>query len=257
MYNLKNDLSLVIKEADKGSAVVIWDKKDYFMEAEKQLSCKETYEKLSNDPFFLIKTIHNTLEKIRKRGDISSDILDYFNEENPKFGRFYLFHKIHKRMYENPGRPVISNCGFYTENISGFLDHQLKHIVMQVNSYIKDTNNILKKLRDLPDLPNESIIYTIDVVGLYPSISNEEDLRILRIVSEKRSNKNVSTDALIDLAELVVQNNYIELDERYLKQIRVTAIGTKFPPPYAIIFMAALEQDFLETLKLGNSEKLS
>ena len=28
MYNLKNDQSIVIKEADKGSAVVIWDKKE-------------------------------------------------------------------------------------------------------------------------------------------------------------------------------------------------------------------------------------
>ena len=43
MYNLKNDQSIVIKEADKGSAVVIWDKKDYLMEAEKQLSCNKTY----------------------------------------------------------------------------------------------------------------------------------------------------------------------------------------------------------------------
>ena len=34
MYNLENDQSIVIKEADKGSAVVIWDKKDYLMEAE-------------------------------------------------------------------------------------------------------------------------------------------------------------------------------------------------------------------------------
>ena len=33
-----------------------------------------------------------------------------------------------------------------------------------------------------------------------------------------------------------------------LKQIRGTAIGTKFAPPYAIIYMAALEEDFLETL---------
>ena len=42
MYGLKNDQSFVIKEADKGPSVVIWDKKDYFIETEKQLSCKET-----------------------------------------------------------------------------------------------------------------------------------------------------------------------------------------------------------------------
>ena len=245
MYHLKNGQSIVIQEVDKGSAVVMWDKKDYLMEAEKQLSCKETYEELSSDPSFLIKTIHDALEKIRKRGNISSDILDYFNIENPKFGRFYLLPKIRKRMYEIPGRPVISNCGFYTENISAFLDHQLKPIAMQVKSYI-DTNYFLTKLRDLPDLPEESIICTIDVVGLYSCIPIEYGLRILRNVLEKRSNKNVSTDTLIELAGLVLQNNYFEFNERYLTQIQGTAIGTKFAPLYAIIYMAALEEDFLE-----------
>ena len=48
-------------------------------------------------PLF-IKTIHDILEKIQKRGDISSNILDYFNVENPKFGRFYLLPKIHRRI---------------------------------------------------------------------------------------------------------------------------------------------------------------
>ena len=85
MYSLKNDQSIVIKEEDRCSAVVTWNKKDYLMEAEKQLFCKETYEKVSSDPSFIIKTIHDTLEKVRKRGDISSNVLDYFNVENSKF----------------------------------------------------------------------------------------------------------------------------------------------------------------------------
>ena len=46
----------------------------------------------------------------------------------------------------------------------------MQKVSMQVKSNIKDTNDFLKKLRDLPDLPEESIICTIDVVGLYPSI---------------------------------------------------------------------------------------
>ena len=41
---------------------------------------------------------------------------------------------------------------------------------------------------------------------------------------------------------------YFELSEQGLKQVRGTAIGTKFAPSYAIIYMAALEEDFLETL---------
>ena len=73
-------------------------------------------------------------------------------------------------------------------------------------------------------------------------------MRFLRNVLEKRSNKNVSTDTFIELAESVLQNNYFEFNEPYLKQIRGTAIGTKFAPPYAIIYMTALEEDSLGTL---------
>ena len=34
---LKNDKSIVIKSANKGSAVVVWDRDDYIKEAQKQL----------------------------------------------------------------------------------------------------------------------------------------------------------------------------------------------------------------------------
>ena len=43
--------------------MVIWDRKDYLMKAEKQFFCKETYEEVSSDPSFVIKTIHDTFEK--------------------------------------------------------------------------------------------------------------------------------------------------------------------------------------------------
>ena len=37
MKSLANDSSIVIKKADKGSCVVVWDREDYIAEAEKQL----------------------------------------------------------------------------------------------------------------------------------------------------------------------------------------------------------------------------
>ena len=47
-------------------------------------------------------------------------------------------------MYDIPGRPVISNYGFYTENVFFLLDLQLKSIPMQVQSYMKDVTIFLK-----------------------------------------------------------------------------------------------------------------
>ena len=108
----------MIKNADKGSAVVLWYREDYIKEAEKQLGDEEVYEEFSNDAVPPLKTIIAVIAKIRKQGDLKRDNLDYFIMKDPNFARFYLRPKIHKRLYNVPGRPVISNSGFYTENIS-------------------------------------------------------------------------------------------------------------------------------------------
>ena len=62
----------------------------------------------------------------------------------------------------------------------------------------------------------------------------------------KEIKKDVSTDALVELAELVLKNNTFNFNKRTLKQKRGTAIGTKFAPPYSILFMADLEEKILE-----------
>ena len=40
-FDLKNDKTIVIKGADQGSAVVVWDRDDYIQEVEKQLGDKK------------------------------------------------------------------------------------------------------------------------------------------------------------------------------------------------------------------------
>ena len=122
LFDLKNVKTIVIKGADKGSAVVVWDRDDYIQEAGKQLGDKKIYEEVSTDPQPLINTIRRVVEKIRKRGDLSADNIEYFMVKDPKFARCYLLLKIHKRLENVPGRSVISNCEFYIENISAFLD---------------------------------------------------------------------------------------------------------------------------------------
>ena len=49
------------------------------------------------------------------------------------------------------------------------------------------------------------------------------------------------------MARFVLQNNYFEFNGIVKQQISGTAIGTKFAPTYACIFMDKLETDFLNT----------
>ena len=250
LYSLKNDNTIVIKGADKGAVVVVWDREDYLKEAHKQLSDEEVYEEATNEPSTLKSTIFTALNKIRARGDLSADNLEYFFNKDPKFARFYLLPKIHKRLYNVPGRPIISNCGYYTENISSFLDYHLKPLAKKVESYIKDTNHFLKKLKELGSLPKNAILCTIDVVGLYPNIPHKEGLASIRKHLDNRENKEVTTDTLVELADIVLKNNYFQFLDKTFKQKRGTAIGTKFAPPYSILFMADLEKRLLSDIDL-------
>ena len=60
-----------------------------------------------------------------------------------------------------------------------------------------------------------------------------------------RDNKQISSDTLVELVEIVLKSNIFQFDEKTFKQVRGTAIGTKFAPPYAILFMADLEEKIL------------
>ena len=64
LYSLRDDSSIIIKGADKGSVVVVWDRKDYLKEAYKQLEDREVYEEVPNDPSVLLNTIIKAVEKI-------------------------------------------------------------------------------------------------------------------------------------------------------------------------------------------------
>ena len=49
------------------------------------------------------------------------------------------------------------------------------------------------------------------------------------------------------MAAFVLKNNLFEFDSKFYKQISGTAIGTKFAPPYACIFMDHIETKLLKT----------
>ena len=62
--------------------------------------------------------------------------------------------------------------------------------------------------------------------------------------------RKVTAGTLLEHAEYVLKNNIFQLNEKTLKQLRRTAIGTKFTPPYVITFLADLEESILEDIEL-------
>ena len=247
LKQLKSDRNIVIKEADKGSAVVVWDRGDYISEANRQLDDRKVYEEVEVDPSVnLGKTINSRLKELREEDPGLEEVTDYLEVKDSKLGRFYLLPKIHKGLSSVKGRPVISNSGTITEHISEYLDHHLNPLVSQSRSYVKDTNHFLSRLSELGRIPEGALLCTVDVVGLYPSIPHREGLEAIREALDRRENPGVATDTLVGLASLVLENNYFEFNDRFYRQKLGTAIGTKFAPAYANLFMTRLEERLLE-----------
>ena len=57
-------------------------------------------------------------------------------------------------------------------------------------------------------------------------------------------------ETLLENAEIVLKDNIFQFNKKTFKQLRGTAIGTKFAPSYAIIFTANLEERILKDIEL-------
>ena len=107
-----------------------------------------------------------------------------------------------------------------------------------------------KRLGSLPNLPDDIILCTVDVAGVYPNIPHDEGLSALRTWLDLRQEKDITTSPLVELAEVVINNNIFTFKEKSLKQKRGTPICIKFAPPYSILFMTELEEEILSEIEL-------
>ena len=157
-------------------------------------------------------------------------------------GSLYLLPKIHKK--NCPGRPVISGCNTPTEKITAFVDSQLKPLVSQIPSFVKDTNHFLNKLTAVGKFPDRAILVTIDVVGLYPHIPHDEGLTAVRKALNNRCVSEIPANDIVDLTELVLKNNNFEFDGKLCLQKRGTAMGLEWRPLLPICLCMILKVSY-------------
>ena len=240
LSNLKNNIDIIIKPADKGGAVVILNREDYLKEAFRQLSDPDTYKKLPNDPTNKTNAeITQLLKHWEKNNFIDSETINGLINRHPVTPNLYLLPKIHKKNI--PGRPIIAACQSPTERISAFVDFHLKDLAKIQPSYLRDTKDFLNKLNKLK-ATTESIIVTADVTSLYTNIPHREGIRACKRFLTQRENKSTPTNILLHMIHLILSKNNFEFYGQNYLQINGTAMGTKMAPNYANLFMADLEE---------------
>ena len=111
-----------------------------------------------------------------------------------------------------------------TEDIAAFVDHHIKDISKQHQSYLQDTPDFLRyvqRINEGPELGDNHILVTWDVEGLYSNILHEEGLQSLREGLDERVNPEIPTEYLLRLMEIILRNNLFNFHDGLYRQFSI------------------------------------
>ncbi|MGL5102271.1 MAG: GIY-YIG nuclease family protein [Plesiomonas sp.] len=171
-------------------------------------------------------------------------------DDEPRPRRFYLLPKIHKPRdkwpFEDmpPGRPIVADCGSESYRVAEYIDYYLNPLSTRHGSYVKDTWDFVAKIKALV-IKEPVMLFSMDVTSLYTNIETERGLKAVRTCFHKYPTIDRPENTLIDLLRLSLTQNDFEFNGEFYLQIKGTAMGKKFAPAYADIYMAQWEEEAL------------
>lgn len=254
LTSLKKDKDIVIKKSDKGTCCVIMNRQDYIKEAEHQLSNTKHYIKLDTPIYPETRTlINNILKKLTQKSYINEKQYDYLSAKDDSRERhLYTLPKIHKDPDKDwfiphtipKGRPIISDCASESYYVSEYIDHFLMPLSTQHDAYLKDTTDFVDRLKKLTVPPNAYLI-SIDVQSMYTNIDNDSGLDAVRKTFNRHPDKSRPDKEILELLEIGLKRNDFTFNDQTYLQCSGTAMGKKWAPSYANIFMAEWEREAL------------
>ena len=275
--SLLADNSIIIKEADKGGAVVVMDTEYYRNKIKEMLSDTEFYSETDE------KSDSKTRQKINKLIDEFGDELleeesDYLRNFEHSTSYFYGLPKIHKCEEINTAikeqsaeyihipkpktlkfRPIVGGPNSATQRLSHLLDLILKPLCERVPSFVRDDLDFLKTLPT--NIENESKLITFDVVNLYTNIPHDLGIQAIKFWldnNESDIHSRFNSEFILNGLKLILEGNVFYFDSKHYIQKKGTAMGTKVAPTYATLVLGYLEHILYNKIeeKYGNEVKV-
>ena len=255
---LQHNQNIIIKPADKGSKIVIMDSQQYILEANRQLNNPKYYKKIDNNfHSFTLQKIRPIIQSLYYKKYLTAKQRDFlYGSDTPRNRLFYLLPKIHKPPSTwtvphavPPGRPIVSDCSSATYNISQYIDHFLGPLSSRHPSYLKDTYHFLSIIRPML-VPTHSLIFTIDIDSLYTNINTTLGLQTIQTIFNRYPDPKRPDKEILTLLELCLKYNDFEFNGNQYLQVEGTAMGHRYAPSYANLYMSEWEREVLELCPL-------
>ena len=134
---------------------------------------------MKDDKFHQIREdeLNKYILSLFKNGVIDRKLRQQLQSTSSSLSVFYGLPKAHKLEY--PLRPIISAIGSYQYNLSKYLAKAIRSARPQANSYIKDSFEFVKRIKDIVlEKEKNYIMCSFDVESLYTKVPAEEAIEI-------------------------------------------------------------------------------
>ena len=157
----------------------------------------------------------------------------------------YFLPKLHKTPLKV--RPIVACCGGPTETASAYIDKFLQPIMRLGKSFVANSTQFINTIEST-EIPTDSLLVTLDVASLYTNISHEDALEAVSKVLEKYDLPHLPpVDVFLEILSFVLKNNIFSFNGEMYHQLYGVAMGTKLAPALATIYLALLEEAYLNT----------
>ena len=116
-------------------------------------------------------------------------------------------------------------------------------------SFLKDTTHFLDEIKKTKIHP-DAFIATIDVDSLYTNIDNVTGIQSVTKAFDRYPDPKRPDKQILDLLKINLEYNDFEFNGKWYLQTWGTAMGKKFAPNYANLFLADWEREVLEKAPL-------
>jgi len=244
---LRSDNHIVV-EADKNLGGCVMERETYITKGIlEHLGNKDVYKKLTrteaNNKTHIVR-YKISLFLSKHKEDLSPAERNFLHEGlfkyNDKYPRFRMSAKVHKNPWKL--RPIVCCAGTTLNCLSRWLDYWFQKLKPQITTYIKDSAQLLQKLKQVKQLPKNSWLFTADAKSMYTNIDTNHAIEVIsKWLDSLPLPEGFPLAAVKAAMELVMCNNIFVWGDSYFLQLLGTAMGTSAACMWATIYFAVHE----------------
>lgn len=174
--------TITIKPANKNLGTVILNTEDYIDQCIHHLSSNSYLLKDKFPDQKLCKMLQNILINFKTQLSFHRNLYQHLQQHNNHtIPKFYGLPKIHKPLTAStipPIRPIVSHHNSLLSHSAQQIDHVLQPLGRSCPDYLHNSTSLIEMLSSL-NVPKNTILVTLDVISIYPSIPQNECLNTI------------------------------------------------------------------------------